>query len=693
MIETKESEDIAGSNRKSRAVLRPGLSAFVPEESRGVRFLVGYDLLLRECRNELAKKNFETLLDDGRLVAVLELARHCAGKLEGELIELGVYKGGSAGATAWALRNAGMERTLHLCDTFEGMPKTLEWEFHKENDFADTSLSAVRQRLNDLAPGFPIEFHQGLFSETLPALTGRNFCFAHIDADLYESVKQACEFVYPRMAKGGVMLFDDYGASTCPGAKRAVDEFFAAKLEKPTHVALSSYGVVIGNAATDFSKLLFRVARWRAMGRAAYRLPVRAIGRPAAKILDSLASTKTSRILGTALGVRSDARQLGSELKEAKTVLVVRPDRVGDLVLMSPFLRELRKSKKDARITLVVDERFANLVELCPWIDELQTIGGVASGPAEKFRQYRHTVRFARKNLKDKQIDLALIPRWDVDYYQAAVMAYFSGAATRVGYSEGVHPGKQQFNAGLDKLLTRAIDHREPKHEVGRNLDFLRAVGGQVTDDSLELWLNGEDRDYARRVLESGGSGPDEPIISLAPGAGHAKRQWPLGRFIQLGSRLLSEFGGRIVVVGGEADQESAARLSEALGPRAISVAGTTTLRQTAAVLERTSLLIANDSGPMHLAAAAGVPVVEISCHPADGNALHANSPQRFHPWEEHYEVVQPVSATAPCSAACEWHNAHCILGVPVEIVAEVAVRTLAGKRFCRGVKGAETAQ
>jgi len=600
---------------------------------------------------------------------------------------LGVYKGGSAGAMAWALRKMGIERTIHLCDTFEGMPKTLDWEFHEEHDFGDTSLAVVTSKLDSLVADFPAQFHKGLFSDTLPEISDRRFCFAHIDADLYESVKQACEFVYPRMARGGVILFDDYGASTCPGAKRAVDEFFEDKLERPTHVSMTSYGVVIGNSTIDFSRLLFRVAWGPATAWAAYRFPVRAIGRRAANFLDSLASPTTSQILGAMLGGVSKYRgPSGSELKEAKTVLVIRPDAVGDLVLMSAFLRELRKSKKEARIILVVDERFANLLELCPWIDELQTFNSVGAVPAWRFRKYKQVWKFARTSLRKKQIDLALLPRWDVDFHHAASTAYFSGARARIGYSETVHPGKQWFNRGSDKLLTRAIDDREPKHEVERNLDFLRAVGGTAVDDSLELWLSEEDREYAKRVFEPEGVGEDKRIIGLVPGAGHPKRQWPLGRFIQLGLLLLREFDCRIVIVGGPGDRERASRLSEALGPRAVSVAGQTTLRQTAALLERTNLVIANDSGPMHLAAAAGVPVVEISCHPADGDPLHANSPRRFHPWASQYGVVQPKHTQSPCTSSCEWHDAHCILGVSVEMVFEVvrAVQMGGGTTSCR---------
>jgi heptosyltransferase-2 len=656
--------------------LRPGLSDFVPNESFGVRFLVRYDPLLRKCRAELAKKNFETLLDDGRLVALLQLVKHCATNYSGHIIELGVYKGGSAGATAWSLRQAGIERRIHLCDTFTGMPKTLDWEIHEENDFADTSLLAVRQRLEKLVPHYPIEFHQGLFSDTLPTLSEKQFCFAHIDADLYESVKQACEFVYPRMVKGGVILFDDYGAATCPGAQKAIDEFFESKVEKPSHVALTSYGIAVGESDTDFSKLLLLSGKWRALTRASYRFPIRAIGLPVARLGDSLASPASSRLLSHFWGSQiKKPSALGAELREAHTIIVIRPDGVGDLILMSSFLRELRKSKNDAHIILAVDERFANIVDRCPWIDELLTLKAVPIGPGQRIRQYGQALRFAQANLKHKQIDLALLPRWDVDYHQTAAIAYFSGARNRIGYSETVHSGKKEFNRGMDRLFSRALTSREMGHEVEQNLDFLRQIGGTISDPSLELWLDESDRNVARQALQAGGWCSSRPTIALAPGAGHPKRQWPLGRFIELGKRFLRAGDYTIVIVGGAEDIERAARLAESLGESAVNVSGKMSLRETAAVLELSSLAIANDSGPMHMAAAARAPVVEISCHPSNGNPVHANSPQRFHPWTDIYEVVQPAQAREPCSEACEWHDAHCILDVSIDMVLSAVIK------------------
>jgi hypothetical protein len=83
----------------------------------------------------------------------------------------------------------------------------------------------------------------------------------------------------------------------------------------------------------------------------------------------------------------------------------------------------------------------------------------------------------------------------------------------------------------------------------------------------------------------------------------------------------------------------------------------------------------------MHLAAAGGAAVLEISCHPTSGDPLHLNSPVRFHPWVEEYAVLQPPQAAEPCTSSCECHEAHCILGVSVEVVQEAA-RTLLARRL-----------
>jgi len=407
----------------------------------------------------------------------------------------------------------------------------------------------------------------------------------------------------------------------------------------------------------------------------------RAIVRGILAVSRKLTAPKITRILvGPFLRADRHARASDLAVGDARSILVVRLDAIGDLVLMSPFLRELRRSNPVTWITLVVDPRFVNLMELCPHVNAVLTFDPQYPGRTGLLGLHFRALRLARVHLWPRRFDLALLPRWDVDDYHSAFVAYFSGAPCRIGYSENVSPMKQRMNRDLDSLFTRTLFAHAPKHEVERNLDFLREVGGMVTDDHLELWLSEEDREAARAALASRGVTGGDLLIGIAPGAGHPKRLWPLGRFIEVGRFLVQELGARLLIVGGPEDRELAFRLQQKLGAAAFSFAGETTLRQTAALLEHAQLMVANDSGPMHLAAAAGAAVVEISCHPVGAGQSHPNSPVRFHPWTAEYLALQPEKPSEPCSSACNWYEPHCILGVSVDAVHEAA-RTLLQRR------------
>jgi O-methyltransferase len=166
------------------------------------------------------------------------LATQCC-NVPGDFIEAGVYRGG----TAKFLRNIldkAPAKTLRLFDTFSGMPTTdSNADFHKQGDFADTNLEDVKAWIG----ADRVSYHPGFIPETFAGLEDERFAFAHVDVDIRQSVLDCCVFIYPRMIKGGVMVFDDYGLPTCPGARMAVDEFFAGKPEQP--LALSSGQAVI----------------------------------------------------------------------------------------------------------------------------------------------------------------------------------------------------------------------------------------------------------------------------------------------------------------------------------------------------------------------------------------------------------------------------------------------------------------
>ncbi len=173
-----------------------------------------------------------TLLSDDRLHILHQFAGATA-QLPGDAAEVGVYRGGTAYLLASVF--SPREKRLHLFDTFSGAPAVAERiDFHREGDFADTSLAEVKRFLEGFTD---LLFHPGVFPASAQGdAAASSYCFVHVDADLYRSVHDSCVFFYPRLAPGATMIFDDYGFSTCPGVRKAVDEFFADKRQKPIYL-------------------------------------------------------------------------------------------------------------------------------------------------------------------------------------------------------------------------------------------------------------------------------------------------------------------------------------------------------------------------------------------------------------------------------------------------------------------------
>jgi hypothetical protein len=147
--------------------------------------------------------------------------------LEGAVAEVGVWRGGTSQLMTAVLPH----KETYLFDTFAGLPEIspdFDRDYHSKGQFSDTSDEDVRrlfskQEMVKVIKGvFPLSVKD---NERYPA----NFCFVHIDVDLYQSAKDCCEYFYQRLVPGGVMIFDDYGFGTCPGVRQAVDEFFKSR--------------------------------------------------------------------------------------------------------------------------------------------------------------------------------------------------------------------------------------------------------------------------------------------------------------------------------------------------------------------------------------------------------------------------------------------------------------------------------
>jgi len=177
-----------------------------------------------------------TIVDVRRCYILSELCRHAA-LVEGDVAEVGAWRGGCAKLFSRCMP----EKKIHLFDTFCGMPSPdPDKDDHREGD-----LKVDLKDVQGFLDGCNVEFYVGVFPETVTEeLASKSFCLAHVDVDIYRSVKDAAEFFYPRMSVGGVMVFDDYGGATTPGARIAVDEFLEDKPESLLYL-ISCQGIII----------------------------------------------------------------------------------------------------------------------------------------------------------------------------------------------------------------------------------------------------------------------------------------------------------------------------------------------------------------------------------------------------------------------------------------------------------------
>lgn len=160
------------------------------------------------------KANQYSLLGTTKMQRLRELAASVV-HVNGAFAELGVYKGGSA----FLLASDHPDRTLHLFDTFAGMPISGKNDHHEIGEFP-ASLDDVKKLVGEKA-----QYHVGLFPDTTKGLEFEKYSFVHIDADQEQSTFDACTYFWPRLAPGGVMLFDDYEWRDCPGVKMAMTRF------------------------------------------------------------------------------------------------------------------------------------------------------------------------------------------------------------------------------------------------------------------------------------------------------------------------------------------------------------------------------------------------------------------------------------------------------------------------------------
>jgi heptosyltransferase-2 len=344
--------------------------------------------------------------------------------------------------------------------------------------------------------------------------------------------------------------------------------------------------------------------------------------------------------------------------------LIIRLDAIGDMILFSPFVRELRRQQPNAKITLIISPVVKNLYKDCPYVDEILYFDGRKKIKPQIITSTLRALMWGTKNLSRNIFDTVMLPRQGTDTEGALMLAITSRAKKIISFSEKQTLEKAVCNKRYDKFFTTKIKTNSVTHEVEANLNFLRQAGfGNINSDELEIWFS-EDMREKTRVDDICGKKKiidEDLLIAIGFSATQRHRCWPTKNFKELFKLIEKNYpNAKIILIGGPGDEDQAIKLRE-YANNITSLVGELSLKETALILKKCTIYIGNDSGPMHIAAAVKTPVIEISYFPKNGDKGHGNSPVRFGPWQNKSIILQPEKALPPCIEKCLSNNAHCI--------------------------------
>ena len=320
----------------------------------------------------------------------------------------------------------------------------------------------------------------------------------------------------------------------------------------------------------------------------------------------------------------------GDYSEAIKSILLIRLDHLGDVLLTTPAIGSLRKKFPLARITMVIKEWSFEAIKNNPHIDNIIVFNPfwtIASKEGKKpvgIGGIYHLIRLLRK----ERFDLAIDFKGDV---RNILIAYLSGAKRRVSY--GIRGG------GF--LLTDIVAYGSEIHEIDKNLRLLNRLGINSEDDAMELYVTNEDMARAEQIFEQKGIDLGRRTIALHYGGASEFKRWDMEKFISLTERITENNSTNVLFFGGPYERETL-QLSER-PEKGVFLMPDLTVCQMAAAFKRCGLLVCNDSGPMHVGFAVGTPTVAI---------FGPTFPNRFGPKDlEKNRVVRSQLSCSPC-----WH-------------------------------------
>ncbi len=317
-------------------------------------------------------------------------------------------------------------------------------------------------------------------------------------------------------------------------------------------------------------------------------------------------------------------RGLGRGVNALQRILFIRTDRLGETLLNLPAAAALKSSAPGVSLTWVVQPELHPLIASLPWVDRV-----ISYGP--EFGQH-WSMRACRLGtmLRKEHFDVAIVSNPKKELHVAVWLARIP---RRVGYDRK-----------WGRLLTHRLQDRKAlgeRHEVEYNLELVHTLGVPTTAIQWKLPHFESEQGEVAQLLGQQGIGPSTPLLAVHPWTSNPIKRWPIDRYRAVVQLAAKQLPCAVVLIGGPEERAGASAILRD-GIPAADLIGRLTLRQLAGLLQRSRLLLSNDSGPVHLAAAVGTPTVVLF-----GTTDPATGPRRWGPWGAGHAVISQPSMDA----------------------------------------------
>ncbi|MCC7201577.1 MAG: lipopolysaccharide heptosyltransferase II [Nitrospirae bacterium] len=339
-----------------------------------------------------------------------------------------------------------------------------------------------------------------------------------------------------------------------------------------------------------------------------------------------------------------------------KSILIVKPSSLGDIIHSLPVLWELRKKYPDACIGWVVKEVWQDILSDNPLIDHLIVLRKGIKGIIAAIQEIR-------KLQFDTVIDLQGL-------FRSGLITYFSGASVRTGLSTARESAPIFYNNKVPVPPGKI-------HAVDRYL--LAVTNREKRDLKFPIYINIDDDQWAIKFLLENNLSDIRPLIAINPSARWVKKRWPAASYSDLINQLIKELKAGIIIIGSKDDIAIANDIASHLNDRIVIATGKTNLRRLAALLEKVDLLITNDSGPMHIAAALGTAVVAL---------FGPTDPVLTGPYGKGHIVLRKDLECSPClRKPCKKGRPVCMEAITAEDVLKAVTESIKIKGDQHGVE------